>query len=278
MHPADEDIARLIDNKVTPGEREEILGHIDDCVECAAVFRNLLKFLEIEQEQEERRFLVKIFHRKNVWLPIAAGIILFAILSVFLLYKSHTKTSGFSWAKAPGNEARCHIEDNLLKFEQDSSYGFTPGISIKTISVRLGFYIEDLNRLVPANEMQLKEKILRLLEKVMNHWFKYEVRISDLVREKIDREFVVEVDRQLENRLKEDALDELYFFGQYIERSIFLCLEGRLPDKGPIRKLIRVSKSNNLARIIPGILEKIQDEKNLKRILKHLQTIREIFL
>jgi hypothetical protein len=278
MHPTDEDIARLIDNKVTPAEREEILGHIDDCEECSAVFRNVLKFREIEEEQEERRFLVKIFQGKNVWLPIAAGILLFAILTVFLLYKSHTKISGFSWANAPKSEALRHIEENASKFEEDSSYGFSPNLSIKTISVRLGFYIEDLNRLAPAKEIRVKEKILRLLENVMNHWFKYQIRIPDLDREKIDREFVVAVDRQLESRLKEDALNELYFFGQYIERWIFLCLEGRLPDKGPIKWLIRVSKSNNLARIIPGILEKIQDEKNLKRILKHLHTVREIFL
>lgn len=277
MHPTDEDIARLVDNKVTPGEREEILGHIDDCEECAAVFRNVLKFLEIGEEQEERRFLVKIFHGKNVWLPIAAGILLFAIFSVFLLYKPHKQAVDFSWARAPGSEVLDLIEENVSRYEEDSSYGFSPDISLKTISVRLGFYIEDLKRLIPSNQLQLKEKILRLLEREMNHWFKYDLQIFELNR-KIDGEFVVEVDRQLENRLKEDALDELYFFGQYIERSIFLCMEGRLPDKGPIRKLIRVSKSNNLARIIPGILEKIQDEKNLKRILKHLQAIREIFL
>lgn len=277
MHPTDEDIARLVDNKVTPAEREEILGHIDDCVECSAVFRNVLKFREIEEEQEEKRFLVKIFQRKNVWLPIAAGILLFAILSVFLLYKPH-KQADFSWAKAPGKGALNLIEENVSRVAGDSSYGFSPDISIKTVSVRLGFYIEDLKRLIPSNQTQLKEKILRLLGKVMNHWFKYEMRIYDLVREKIDRDFVVEVNRQLENRLKEDALDELYFFGQYIERSIFLCLEGSLPDKSPIKELIRVSKSNNLARIIPGVLEKIKGEKNLKRIFKHLQAIREVFL
>jgi hypothetical protein len=277
MHPTDEDIARLIDNKVTPGEREEILEHIDDCEECAAVFRNVLKFFEIGEERKERRFLVKIFHGKNVWLPIAAGILLFALLTVFLLYISYTKT-GFSWANAPGSEALEHIEENVSKFEEDSSYGFSPNLSIKTISVRLGFYIEDLNRLTPTNEIQLKEKILRLLEKVMSHWFKCEIPIPDPDRKRIDGEFVTKLDRQLENRLKADALDDLYFLGQYIERSIFLCMEGRLPDKGPIKKLIRVSKSNNLARIIPGILENIQDEKNLKRILKHLHTVREIFL
>jgi hypothetical protein len=278
MHPKDEDIARLIDNKVTPAEREEILDHIDECDECAAVFRNVLKFREIEEEREQRKSLVKIFPGKNAWLPIAAGILLFAILTVFLLYKSPKETSGFYWANAPGSEALRHIEENVSKFEEDSSYGFSPNLSIKTVSVRLGFFTEDLNRLAMAKENQVKEKIIRLLENTMNHWFKYEIRILGLDRNKIDREFVVEMDRQLENRLKANALDELYLFGRYIERSIFLCLEGRLPDKDPIKKLIRVSKSNNLASIIPGILEKIDDEKNPKQILKHLQAVREIFL
>jgi hypothetical protein len=278
MHPKDEDIARLIDNKVTPAEREEILDHIDECDECAAVFRNVLKFREIEEEREQRKSLVKIFPGKNAWLPIAAGILLFAILTVFLLYKSPKETSGFYWANAPGSEALRHIEENVSKFEEDSSYGFSPNLSIKTVSVRLGFFTEDLNRLAMAKENQVKERILRLLENTMNHWFKYEIRILGLDRNKIDREFVVEMDRQLENRLKANALDELYLFGRYIERSIFLCLEGRLPDKDPIKKLIRVSKSNNLASIIPGILEKIDDEKNPKQILKHLQAVREIFL
>ena len=280
MHPSDEDIARLIDNKVTPGEREEILGHIDDCEECAAVFRNVLKFLEIGKEREERRFLVKIFHGKNVWLPLAAGILLFALLFVFLLYLPY-KQADFSWARAPGKGALNLIEENVSRFAGDSTYGFSPDISIKTVSVRLGFYSEDLKRLIPSNQIQLKEKILRLLQGKMKHWFKYELQIFDLDRKmdrKNDGEFAAGVDRQLENRLKEDALDDLYFFGQYIERSIFLCMEGRFPDKSPIKKLIRAAKSNNLARIIPGVLENIREEESLKGILKHLQAIREIFL
>jgi hypothetical protein len=278
MHPTDEDIARLIDNKVTPAEREEILDHIDECVECAAVFRNVLKFREIEEECENRRFLVKIFQGKNAWLPIAAGILLFALLAVFLLYKSPKETGGFYWANIPAKEAFRHIEENVSKFEEDSSYGFSPNLSIKTVSVRLGFYIEDLNRLVPAKENQVKERILRLLEKVMNHWFKYEIPISYPDMNKIDREFVTTLSSRLGTRLKADALDDLYFFGQYIERSIFLCMEGKLPDRGPIKKLIRVSRSNNLARIVPGILEKIEREESIKRILNHLQAVREIFL
>jgi len=55
-------------------------------------------------------------------------------------------------------------------------------------------------------------------------------------------------------------------------------MEGRFPDKSPIKKLIRAAKSNNLARIIPGVLENIREEESLKGILKHLQAIREIFL
>ena len=276
MHPTDEDIARLIDNKVTPGEREEILEHIDDCEECAAVFRNVLKFFEISEERKERRFLVKIFHGKNVWLPLAAGILLFALLFVFLLYMPN-KQADFSWARAPGKGPLNLIEENVSRFAGDSTYGFSPDISIKTVSVRLGFYIEDLKRLIPSKQIQLKEKILRLLKGEMKHWFKYELQIFDLDR-KIDGEFVAGVDRQLENRLKKEALDDLYFFGQYIERSIFLCMEGRFPDKSPIKKLIRAAKSNNLARIIPGLFENIREEESLKRILKHLQAIREIFL
>ena len=276
MHPSDEDIAGLIDNKVTPAEREKILAHIDDCEECAAVFRNVLKFFEIGEERKERRFLVKIFHGKNVWLPLAAGILLFALLFVFLLYMPD-KQADFSWARAPGKGALNLIEESVSRFAGDSTYGFSPDLSIKTVSVRLGFYSEDLKRLIPSKQVQLKEKILRLLQGEMKHRFKYELRIFNLDR-KIDGELVAGVHRQLENRLKEDALDDLYFFGQYIERSMFLCMEGRFPDKSPIKKLIRAAKNHNLARIIPGVLENIREEESLKGILKHLQAIREVFL
>lgn len=264
-HPSDIEIARLIDGKANPDERERILNHIDGCDECFEVYGEVLKFMESETVR-----------KKKVWIPLAAVVLLGAILLPFILQKIHKAAVDTYWTAKPGPKVLHHIEDNISQIEDKSSYGFSP-VS-KNVFVRLGFYIEDLKRLARSSENQLKEKVLQLLVKEWRNIFEAEMQMEEMVRISIDDRFVDRIEIEIKSHLENEPVEDLYSLGKYIERSIFLCIDGRFPNMKLIDKFSRISQENKLAKRIPILFLKIENEKNLESILKDLKAIQEIFL
>lgn len=265
QHPSDMEIARLIDDKVDPDEREKILNHIDECDDCFEVYSEVLKFNEIE-----------IVRKRKMLIPAAAVVLLCALLFPFLWQKFRQTAVDPLWTNAPGTEAVQHIEENISQIQDKSTYGFSPGLT--TSYVRLGFFVEDLKRLANSPENQLKEKVLRLLVKEWEKVFGEQQKITGPDIKTIYDKSIIELDRKLGPGLEKESHEDLYFFGKTIERSIFLCMEGQPPDMKLMDRLDNISRENKLAKRIPELFGEIKNEKKLENILKHLKDIREIFL
>lgn len=265
QHPSNMEIARLIDDKVTPDEREKILNHIDECDECFEVYGEILRFNEIETAR-----------KRKVWIPAAAAVLLCAILFPFLWQKFRQTAFEPIWTNVPGTVAVHHIEENISQIQNRSTYGFSPGSTFSL--VRLGFYVEDLKRLANSPERQLKGKVLQLLDKEWGKVFEEELKLEELDRDNIDDRSIEKIEREIKAHLNRDPLEDLYSLGKYIERSIFLCIDGRHPNMKLIDKFSRISQENKLPRKIPGLFAKTINEKKLDNILKNLKAIQEIFL
>lgn len=265
QHPSDMEIARLIDDKVDPDEREKILNHIDECDDCFEVYSEVLKFNEIETVR-----------KRKMLIPAAAVVLLCAILFPFLWQKFRQTAADPLWTKAPGTEAVHHIEENISQIQDKSTYGFSP---VSTASyIRLGFYVEDLKRLANSPENQLKEKVLRLLAKEWEKVIGEQQKLTGPDIKAIHDKSIIELDRKIGSGLEKESHEELYFFGKKIERSIFICMEGQPPDMKLMDRLSTISRENKLAKRIPVLFGEIRNEENLESILIHLKDIREIFL
>jgi hypothetical protein len=265
MHPLDLEIAALIDDRLNPAEREKILSHIDGCEECFEVYAGVLKFKESERER-----------KKKVWLPLAAAFLIGALLLPLILQKLQRTSDDFSWPNPPQEQALNHIKENISKMEDEASYGFSPGLTRK--SVRLGILIEDVRRLIASPDLRLQKDTLRLLMNEAKPLFESETSPADTdVKEPVEK-IVTALDRHIRERLKLESKQDSYYLGKYIERSIFLCMDGKFPDLKQIDRLKKISEQNQLAEIVPRLLERILNETTLNPILEHLKAIRDIFI
>ena len=109
MHPSDLEIAKLIDGTVNPAEKEKILSHIDGCEECFEVYGEVLKFMESERDR-----------KKKVWLPLAAAVLICALLLPFILQKFQQTADDFSWPNPPGEQTLNYIKENISKIENEN--------------------------------------------------------------------------------------------------------------------------------------------------------------
>jgi hypothetical protein len=265
-HPSDLEIAKLLDGKTAPTKREHILNHIDSCDECFEVYSSVLKFMDDDAKRRQR-----------VILPMAAVVLLFVISLPFLIQKIYkTPERPVFWTQAPNEQVVNYITEKNPDITIPSSFRISAE-AIEIICIRLGFYVEDLERLAGSSEEHLKKKALQRLIRESKNVIKGGLPISIPDGKTIDMTIIEELENHITKNLKEWSLKDLFQFGQYIERSIFLCMEDRPPDKKPIAKFIDLSREKGFADKVPELLAKNKIETNLEVILKNLKTIREIF-
>jgi len=66
MHLNDSEIARLIDDRIKPEERDQYLKHISTCENCFEVYTETIKSLEKEEVKKPAiRFIVVAVKKRN---------------------------------------------------------------------------------------------------------------------------------------------------------------------------------------------------------------------
>jgi ferric-dicitrate binding protein FerR (iron transport regulator) len=99
MHLSDEQIAKLIDNKIEGKEREKCLDHLSYCQDCFEVYAESSKFLEKEVNEPPKKQLFMLVFKSRQFLRLAAGIILLisALCIWNLVSTSSQKDDGLDW-------------------------------------------------------------------------------------------------------------------------------------------------------------------------------------
>jgi len=257
-HLDDEDIAGLIDGTVNKKERETFLKHLSECKDCLTVYSETLKFIEDEKAEKVPfgETLKMTFRRlwdsmnalvpKVVWIP--AAVVIALALGIFLLINP------------PGDDIRnARVQFIADSFKQmDALYTFSPANNKTNAAVRTGFLIEELLTLTTSgNNKELKHNINKRLQAELKTLFGSNISPS--------------AEREIERRLKEQSLYDLYSLGRFIERSALDTFENKTPGQEEMDKYLKIAQDENLP---PGFFKRFRNVSTVEA----WKEIKEIFM
>jgi len=259
-HLDDEDIAGLIDGTINKKDRETFLKHLSECKECLTVYSETLKFIEDEKAEKVpfgetlkmtfRRFSdsMNALVPKVVWIPTAAAVVIALALGIFLLINP------------PGDDIRnARVQFIADSFKQmDALYTFSPANNKTNAAVRTGFLIEELLTLTTSgNNEELKHNINNRLQAELKTLFGSTIFPS------------AELD--IERRLKEQSLYDLYSLGRFIERSALDTFENKSSGQKEMDTYLKIAQAHDLP---PGFFKRFRNVSTVES----WKEIKEIFL
>lgn len=259
-HLDDEDIAGLIDGTINKKDRETFLKHLSGCKDCLTVYSETLKFIEDEKAEKVpfgetlkmtfRRFWdsMNALVPKVVWIPTAAAVVIALVLGIFLLINP------------PGDDIRnARVQFIAAGFtEMSELYTFSTDNDKKNAAVRAGFLTEDLAILkTSGGNEELKHNINKQLQAELKTLFGSTI--------------FPPAELDIERRLKEQSLFDLYSLGRFIERSALATFENKKPGQEEMDTYLKIAQAQNLP---PGFFKRFRNVSTVES----WKEIKEIFL
>lgn len=280
-HLDDEDIAMMIDGRISKGERECFWEHLFQCDACLMVYNESLNF--VDQEDKKKFFLKKPNPGKiteRFWktakttlaskelIPMYAVLFIAIILLPFLLIKENARVK--------------YIEKSIRALKSRGIHSFTSSNNLEYAAVRAGIFAEELSLLVEyGGKEDLKGKIADKLVNELRIIFKAEINslLPDLVQ--IEERTFETVIRNIKYMLGQQLVGELFQFGRFVEQSILGSFNDKLPSFGKVKKYCQLIGHGYNERLPAGVLKelnKFTSDTGIRESNDIFLNIKEIFL
>jgi hypothetical protein len=284
-HFEPEELARFAEGKVKDSEQETFIRHLAECGECFKAYSDTLKFIEEEYKKkltlkfpylekikialhrfgQDMRKLVR--DRRPVLVPVFAALIIVLLIVPFFLNILHEKRI-----------ENAKIQQIGMDIENIGARRFAPTGNKPTAALRAGIFVEDLTMVVNAGGNEnLKAKITKFL----NSQLKILIgEANPLLRElaAIEKKNLPGIVQRIPDRLGQRSLAELFGFGRFIEHSLLLFFENKLPSQADIEKYLTIARGHSLPQGVLRDLEKLKTAKNVEQCKKSCIAIKNIFL
>jgi hypothetical protein len=287
-HLEDEDIARMIEGKISKKERKNFLKHLSECDSCITVYTETFKFVEKERKRPTilklpgiEKIKIPVQHlwqdirdwlanKKPVLVPAFIVLIVVLVVGPFVLKELHEKST-----------ENAKIQQIAGDIESMGSHAFSPSRDEISAAVRAGIFIEDLSLVVNAggNE-ELKTKISKMLSNELKIMFKNETDSLFQDLENIEKKNFETVVQNIQKQIEKRPLSKLFGFGRFVELSILSTFENKRPQQGDIDKYQQILQKykNKLPRGIFNQLKKLKPPGGIKESKKTFIAIKEIIL
>jgi hypothetical protein len=284
-HFEPEELARFAEGKVKDSEQETFIRHLAECGECFKAYSDTLKFIE---EEYKKRFTLKfpnlekiktalhrfwqdmrtwVRNRKPVLVPVFAALIIVFLMVPYVLNILHEKRI-----------TDTKIQQIGMDIENIGTQGFAPTGNKPAAALRTGIFVEDLTLVVNAGGNEdLKTKITKMLNSQLKIFADEE---NSLLRElaDIEKKNLPGIVQRIPDLLGHQSLTQLFGFGRFIEHSLLLTFENKLPPKSDIEKYLTISREHSLPQGVIKNLEKLKTNKSAEQGKKYCIAIKNIFL
>jgi hypothetical protein len=258
-HLSEEDIARLIDGKVSEAERKRMLDHMADCDSCLSIYSETVRFLEEEGELREVVDLDEkgsgsiINMSRRAWIPVAAMILIAIIAYPFL--KQILPSDSLSDAVIAHHEAR------LETIGSGSGHQFADPNNKIYAAIRIGMWMEDLDGL--TSDGKQKKNTGKYIDLLIQDLERFLPADNPLLKEVADlnednfRDAEVKVLLSMKNH---DS-GELYQLGRFIEKILLTAIDGELPVIEELQRFLNIAKKFELPQGVHRRLSQLSDAR-----------------
>jgi len=284
-HFEHEEIARFAEGKVKDSEQETFIRHLAECGECFKAYTDTLKFIE---EEYKKRFTLKfpnlekiktalhrfgqdmrtlVRNRRPVLVPVFAASIIVLLMVPYILNILHEKRI-----------ENAKIQQISMDIENIGAQGFAPSGNKPAAALRAGIFVEDLTLVVNAGGNEdLKTKITKMLGSQLKIFTGAE---NPLLREleNIEKKNLPGMAQRIQELLKHRSLTEFFGFGRFIENSLLLLFENKLPPQADIEKYFAIAREQDLPQGVLKNLEELKTTKSVDQSKKSCIAIKNIFL
>ena len=243
-HFEPEELARFAEGKVKDAEQETFIKHLAECGECFKAYTDTLKFI---QEEYKKKFTLKfpnlekikialhsfwqdmsmlVRNRRPALVPVFAALIIVLLIVPYLLNTLHEKRI-----------ENAKIQQISMDIENIGAQGFAPSGNKPAAALRAGIFVEDLTLVVNAGgDEDLKTKITKMLGSQLKIFTGAE---NPLPREleDIEKKNLPGLVQRIQELLKQRSLVELFGFGRFLEHSLLLTFEKKLPHQATSRNI-----------------------------------------
>jgi hypothetical protein len=284
-HFEPEELARFAEGKVKDSEQETFIRHLAECGECFKAYTDTLKLIE---EEYSRRLTLKfpnlekiktglhhiwqdmctlVRNRRPVLVPVFAALIIVLLIVPYFLKTLHEKR--IETAK---------IQQIGMDIDNIGTRGFAPTSNKPAAALRAGIFVEDLILVVNVGGNEgLKSKITKILKSQLETLIGEE---NSLLKElaDIEKKNLPGIVQRIPDLLRHRSLAELFWFGRFIEHSLLLFFENKLPLQGDIEKYLDIARDHSLPPGVLKNLEKLKINKSVEQSKKSCIAIKNIFL
>jgi hypothetical protein len=236
IHLEDEDIGRLVEESVSPEEREIFLEHMSHCRRCQTVYSETLKF---HMQEEENIIELKPARSKRKFTAwgirvAAAAIIMAVLLGIIIMIQSP--------GEGINSETQLFLAQRYERLEKEYMQGFFPYGDRDVTAVRIGIFWEDLSIVVKEQgEKTLKTNIQKLLTGQLKLFIDKTNPLMEAVTD-VETGNLKNIESSIRQLMEKESLAELYLFGRFLERSLLATYEKKMPDRIEIIKYQRLAK------------------------------------
>jgi len=283
-HFEPEELARFAEGKVKDSEQETFIRHLAECGECFKAYSDTLKFIE---EEYKKRFTLKFLNlekikialhrfwqdmhtsvrnRRPVLVPVLAALIIVLLIVPYFLKTLHEKRI-----------ENAKIQQIVMDIENIGTQGFAPSGNKPAAALRAGIFVEDLALVVNAGGNEdLKTKITKMLGSQLETLIGKQ---NPLLRElaAIEKKNLPGIVQRIPDLFGRRSLVELFSFGRFIEHSLLLFFENKLPPQAEIEKHIAIAREHGLPQGVLKNLEKLKTTKSVEQGKKYCIAIKNIF-
>jgi len=165
-----------------------------------------------------------------------------------------------------------------MDIENIGTQGFAPSGNKPAAALRAGIFVEDLTLVVNAGGNEnLKRKITKMLGSQLKIFTGAE---NSLLGElaAIEKKNLPRIVQRIQDLVKHRSLVELFGFGRFIENSLLLLFENKLPPQADIEKYLIIAREQDLPQGVLNNLEELKTVKNVEQGKKACIAIKNIFL
>lgn len=284
-HFEPEELARFAEGKVKDSEQETFIRHLAECGECFKAYSDTLKFIE---EEYKKRFRLKfpnlgkikavlhrfwqgmrtlVRNRRPVLVPVFAALIIVLLMVPYFLKTLHEKRI-----------ENTKIQQVVIDIENIGSRGFAPSGNKPAAALRAGIFVEDLIMVVHAGGNEdLKTKITKILGGQLEILIGKE---NPLLKELtvIEKKKLPGILQRIPDLLGQRSYSELFSFGRFIEHSLLLFFENKLPPQSDIEKYVAIAREHGLPQGVLKNLGKLKATKSVEQGKNSCIAIKNIFL
>jgi hypothetical protein len=283
-HIEDEDIARMIEGKISKKERKEFLKHLAECDICLTIYSDTFKFMKEEKKRTTilkfspfgiLKKIAQIFLSRTrlllsnkIMKPALAVLLIIILIVPVILNEIYEKKI-----------EKAKIQQISEDLERMNIRAFSPMKDPIFAAIQAGIFTEDMFLLIESSDASdLKMKICKMLKNKLktifrNEKLEYIPNIENMNRENF--QFIIQ--RVLEETEKQSLL-QLFQFGRFIEHSILDFSENKIPD------IVEVFKYRDIVQrykyeIPQGVvkqLKKLEKEIGIKESKKAFENIKKI--